>query len=176
MVLADRRFQKKRNQLPRWIADEILEGQTGLSTDAAVGLAKKFLRNIAQPLPKQQHQTTTNNGSSRANGNGIDPATGGPVGGIASLKGKDSWTLAELEIFQAEQRLRRGEGHEGREDAMMHDYMINESERARVDEVNGHGGRNGDKERGDPVPIRQMGVDEYDDGIDDEALMEMDIA
>ena len=57
---------------------------------------------------------------------------------------------------------------------MMHDYMINESERARHDGVNGH--ENGDKERGDPVPIRQMGVDEYEDGIDDEALMEMDIA
>jgi len=99
MVLADRRFQKKRNQLPRWIGDEILEGQTGLSTDAAVGMAKKFLRNIAQPLGK---------GQKVADG---------------TTKGKDSWTFEELESFQKEQKTRRGEGDVGREDVNMHDYM-----------------------------------------------------
>jgi len=85
MVLADRRFQKKRSQLPRWIADEILEGQTGLSTDAAVGMAKKFLRGIAQPLPIA-------------------------VEGVG-VKGKDSWDLKTLESFQAEQGMKRGEGN-----------------------------------------------------------------
>ena len=160
MVLADRRFQKKRSQLPRWIADEILEGQTGLSTDAAVGLAKKFLRNIAQPLPK------------------IPPARDG-VTGMESLKGKDSWSLAELEAFQAEQRARKGEGHEGREDAMMHDYM--HSAVNGTNGVNGHGDVNGDMELEElgldaaaEEGIGAGGTEEFDDGIDDDALMRMD--
>ena len=103
MVLADRRFQKKRTQLPRWIAEEILEGQTGLSTDAAVGMAKKFLRSIAQPL------------ASSVTGENTD--TNG-------ITGKDSWDLKTLENFQLEQKARRGEeGDMGREDAQMHDYM-----------------------------------------------------
>ena len=106
MVLADRRFQKKRGQLPRWINDEILEGQTGLSTDAAVGMAKKFMRNIAQPL-----------------------AAGGKASDV-STKGKDSWDLKELESFQKEQGMKRGmEGDMGREDAFMHDYMDSEVNR-----------------------------------------------
>ncbi|EHY58855.1 TFIIH/NER complex ATP-dependent 5'-3' DNA helicase subunit [Exophiala dermatitidis] len=99
MVLADRRFQKKRNQLPRWIAEEIHDGQTGLSTDAAVGMAKKFLRSIAQPLGTGQKA---------------------PDG---STKGKDSWDLKELEQFQREQKARRGEGDFGRHDAYSHDYL-----------------------------------------------------
>jgi hypothetical protein len=102
-VLADRRFQKKRTQLPRWIAEEILEGQTGLSTDAAVGMAKKFLRSIAQPL-----SSSITRGNTDTNG----------------IKGKDSWDLKTLENFQLEQKARRGEeGDMGREDAQMHDYM-----------------------------------------------------
>ena len=139
MVLADRRFQRKRNQLPRWISDEILEGQTGLSTDAAVGLAKKFLRTIAQPLNEAQR-------------NGI----------MESAKGKDSWTLAELERFQAEQRARKGEGHEGREDAQMHDYMESE-----VNVPNGNGHAHGTN--GHTIETR----DEFEDEIDDDDLMAM---
>jgi DNA excision repair protein ERCC-2 len=137
MVLADRRFQRKRNQLPRWISDEILEGQTGLSTDAAVGLAKKFLRTIAQPLNEAQR-------------NGI----------IESAKGKDSWTFVELERFQAEQRARKGEGHEGREDAQMHDYMESE-----VNVLNGNEHANGTN--GHMNELR----DEFEDEIDDDELM-----
>ena len=106
MVLADRRFQKKRGQLPRWINDEILEGQTGLSTDAAVGMAKKFMRSIAQPLAAGQKASD------------------------GSTKGKDSWDLKELESFQKEQGMKRGmEGDMGREDAFMHDYMDSEVNR-----------------------------------------------
>ena len=140
MVLADRRFQRKRNQLPRWISDEILEGQTGLSTDAAVGLAKKFLRTIAQPLNEAQR-------------NGI----------METAKGKDSWTLAELERFQAEQRARKGEGHEGREDAQMHDYMESE---VNVPNRNGHS----DATNGHTNGTR----DEFEDEIDDDELMAME--
>ncbi|KAL5334657.1 hypothetical protein BJX70DRAFT_377557 [Aspergillus crustosus] len=50
MVLADRRFQKKRNQLPKWISQAMLESETNLSTDMAVATAKKFLRTMAQPF------------------------------------------------------------------------------------------------------------------------------
>lgn len=49
MVLADRRFEKKRNQLPKWISQAILEGDINLSTDMAAAAAKKFLRTLAQP-------------------------------------------------------------------------------------------------------------------------------
>jgi DNA excision repair protein ERCC-2 len=139
MVLADRRFQRKRSQLPRWIADEIHEGQTGLSTDAAVGMAKKFLRTIAQPLNEAQR-------------NGV----------MESAKGKDSWTLTELERFQAQQRARKGEGHEGREDALMHDYMESEASRSNMQtNPNGTGGHtNGTR-------------DEFEDDVDDDELMAM---
>ena len=139
MVLADRRFQKKRSQLPRWIADEISEGQTGLSTDAAVGLAKKFLRNIAQPLRPGQKL---------------------PDG---STKGKDSWSFEELEMFQAEQKARRGEGGGdfGREDAAMHDYMHSDVNR---NGINGSAIVNGREV--------DMQDDEYGDGIEDADLIE----
>ena len=50
MVLADRRFQKKRNQLPKWIAQALLDAETALSTDQAVSAAKKFLKGLAQPF------------------------------------------------------------------------------------------------------------------------------
>jgi DNA excision repair protein ERCC-2 len=50
MVLADRRFQKKRGQLPKWINQALLDADTNLSTDMAVASAKKFLRTMAQPF------------------------------------------------------------------------------------------------------------------------------
>ncbi|GLA16751.1 DNA-dependent ATPase of the nucleotide excision repair factor 4 complex [Aspergillus niger] len=50
MVLADRRFQKKRNQLPKWINQAMLESETNLSTDMAAATAKNFLRTMAQPF------------------------------------------------------------------------------------------------------------------------------
>ena len=50
MVLADKRFQKKRSQLPKWINQALLDAETNLSTDMAVAAAKKFLRTMAQPF------------------------------------------------------------------------------------------------------------------------------
>ncbi|KAK4226991.1 hypothetical protein QBC38DRAFT_479011 [Podospora fimiseda] len=50
MVLADRRFQKKRAQLPKWINQEIRDSETNLSTDMAVSSARVFLRRMAQPF------------------------------------------------------------------------------------------------------------------------------
>jgi DNA excision repair protein ERCC-2 len=52
MVLADRRFQKKRNQLPKWIAQALPDQETNLSVDQAVAVAKKFLREMSVPYPK----------------------------------------------------------------------------------------------------------------------------
>lgn len=55
MVLADRRFAKKRNQLPKWINQAILDADVNLSTDMAIAAAKKFLRGMAQPVnPEDQ--------------------------------------------------------------------------------------------------------------------------
>ncbi|KKK14740.1 hypothetical protein ARAM_005453, partial [Aspergillus rambellii] len=56
MVLADRRFQKKRNQLPKWISQAMLESETNLSTDMAVATAKNFLRTMAQPFKSKDQE------------------------------------------------------------------------------------------------------------------------
>ena len=55
MVLADRRFSRKKNQLPKWIAQALNDSDTNLSTDMALATGKKFLRSLAQPSnPKDQ--------------------------------------------------------------------------------------------------------------------------
>lgn len=60
MVLADRRFQKKRAQLPKWINQAMLESDINLSTDMAVASAKRFLRTMAQPFGgKEQDGVST---------------------------------------------------------------------------------------------------------------------
>ncbi len=50
MVLADKRFARKRNQLPKWINQALLDSHSNLSTDMAVAATKKFLRTMAQPF------------------------------------------------------------------------------------------------------------------------------
>lgn len=50
MVLADRRFSRRKGQLPKWIAQGLLDADTNLSTDMAIASAKKFLRTSAQPI------------------------------------------------------------------------------------------------------------------------------
>ena len=55
-MLADRRFLKKRTQLPKWINQAILESEVNLSTDMAVGSAKKFLRGMAQPFKARDQE------------------------------------------------------------------------------------------------------------------------
>ncbi|PYH83187.1 DNA repair helicase RAD3 [Aspergillus uvarum CBS 121591] len=84
MVLADRRFQKKRNQLPKWISQAMLESETNLSTDMAVATAKNFLRTMAQPFKARDQE------------------------------GISTWSLADLEKHREkqmleEERLRREE-------------------------------------------------------------------
>ena len=56
MVLADRRFQKKRSQLPKWIAQAMLDSETSLSTEMAVSVAKKFLKTLAQPFAAKDQE------------------------------------------------------------------------------------------------------------------------
>lgn len=51
MVLADRRFQKKRTQLPKWISQNMPDSDTNLSVDQAVAVARKFLREMSVPYP-----------------------------------------------------------------------------------------------------------------------------
>ncbi|GKZ19948.1 DNA-dependent ATPase of the nucleotide excision repair factor 4 complex [Aspergillus brasiliensis] len=75
MVLADRRFQKKRNQLPKWINQAMLESETNLSTDMAVATAKNFLRTMAQPFKARDQE------------------------------GISTWSLADIERHREKQRL-----------------------------------------------------------------------
>jgi DNA excision repair protein ERCC-2 len=49
MVMADRRFQKKRNQLPKWIAQALQDSDANLSVDQAVAVSKAFLRDMSRP-------------------------------------------------------------------------------------------------------------------------------
>ncbi|KIW05611.1 DNA repair helicase rad15 [Verruconis gallopava] len=55
MVLADRRFQKKRTQLPKWIQQALTDAETNLSTEQAIAIAKRFLKDMSVPYePKMQ--------------------------------------------------------------------------------------------------------------------------
>ncbi|BCR86549.1 TFIIH/NER complex ATP-dependent 5'-3' DNA helicase subunit RAD3 [Aspergillus chevalieri] len=74
MVLADRRFQKKRTQLPKWISQAMLESETNLSTDMSVATAKNFLRTMAQPFKARDQE------------------------------GISTWSLADLERHKEKQR------------------------------------------------------------------------
>ncbi|KAJ5096855.1 hypothetical protein N7456_007576 [Penicillium angulare] len=56
MVLADRRFERKRPQLPKWINQAMLDSETNLSTDMAVSNAKNFLRTMAQPFQSRDQE------------------------------------------------------------------------------------------------------------------------
>lgn len=56
MVLADKRFAKKRSQLPKWINQALLDSDVEVSTDMAVGQAKKFLRGMAQPFGRKDQE------------------------------------------------------------------------------------------------------------------------
>jgi DNA excision repair protein ERCC-2 len=54
--LTQQRFarQDKRSKLPRWINQYITDAHSNLSTDMAVVLAKKFIRQISQPFDHTQ--------------------------------------------------------------------------------------------------------------------------
>ncbi len=52
MVFADKRYSRndKLSKLPKWIMQSIIEGNLSLSTEMAVHIARKFFREMAQPL------------------------------------------------------------------------------------------------------------------------------
>ncbi|KAL2855907.1 hypothetical protein BJY01DRAFT_204012 [Aspergillus pseudoustus] len=112
MVLADRRFQKKRNQLPKWISQALLESETNLSTDMAVATAKNFLRTMAQPFKAKDQE------------------------------GISTWSLADLEKHRQKQ--------------------MQEEQRVQLENIAHGNGANGANKRG---------VDEFDDGIDQDLMM-----
>jgi len=58
MVLADKRYGRKRTQLPKWIGQALHESDINLSTDMAVAAAKKFLRTMAQPMEERDGIST----------------------------------------------------------------------------------------------------------------------
>jgi DNA excision repair protein ERCC-2 len=76
MVLADKRFNKKIAQLPKWIQQGLDAKASKLSVDQAVGAAKAFLRDMSSPW-------TT-----------------------AEREGFSSWSLEDLERHQAKMRER----------------------------------------------------------------------
>ena len=149
MVLADRRFQKKRTQLPKWISSMIPDSQTALSTDAAVGMAKKFLRDVAQPasIGWNDKKATTEK----------------------DLLAKDSWGPEDLKLHQQFMKSKKAEGggDEGREIAGAMDYLPTD----RYMEVEGISG--GPVRRIDANGHAEPDGDMFDqDGLDDAAMLE----
>jgi DNA excision repair protein ERCC-2 len=56
MVLADKRFNKKVTQLPKWIQQGLEQKSTKLSIDQAVGNAKSFLRDMSRPWSRKEQE------------------------------------------------------------------------------------------------------------------------
>ncbi|XP_072163521.1 general transcription and DNA repair factor IIH helicase subunit XPD-like [Diadema setosum] len=55
MVFADKRYSRadKRGKLPRWIQEYMSDGVLNLSTDEAMQVSKRFLRQMAQPFKRE---------------------------------------------------------------------------------------------------------------------------
>jgi DNA excision repair protein ERCC-2 len=56
MVLADKRFNKKVTQLPKWIQQGLDAKSTKLSIDQAVGNAKAFLKDMSKPWSRKEQE------------------------------------------------------------------------------------------------------------------------
>ena len=80
MVLADRRFQKRRAQLPKWIAQAMQDADMNQSVDMAVSAAKRFLRQMAQPFDRDD----------------LEGRGAGKEGVV-----KSSWNARDLELHKA---------------------------------------------------------------------------
>ena len=52
MIFADKRYQRgdKRDKLPKWISENMKEGNMSLSTDMLVAVAREFMREMGQPV------------------------------------------------------------------------------------------------------------------------------
>jgi len=55
MVFADKRFSRadKRGKIPRWIQEHLTDNLCNLSTDEAIQISKKWLRQMAQPFNRK---------------------------------------------------------------------------------------------------------------------------
>lgn len=55
MIFADKRFsrQDKRSKLPKWIQEHLTDGYCGLSTEEAMQLSRRWLRQMAQPFTRE---------------------------------------------------------------------------------------------------------------------------
>ncbi|GMH54955.1 hypothetical protein TL16_g01789, partial [Triparma laevis f. inornata] len=58
MIFADARYNRrdKRNKLPKWIKQFLLDGFMNLSSDVAVSFTKQFLREMSQPIDQNKLQ------------------------------------------------------------------------------------------------------------------------
>lgn len=56
MVLADKRFVRKIDHLPKWMAQYVAESDKNMSIDIAISTAKQFLRTMAQPLEEKDQE------------------------------------------------------------------------------------------------------------------------
>ncbi|XP_013140531.1 PREDICTED: TFIIH basal transcription factor complex helicase XPD subunit-like [Papilio polytes] len=55
MIFADKRFSRadKRSKLPRWIQEHLRDSLCNLSTEEAVQICKRWLRQMAQPFTRE---------------------------------------------------------------------------------------------------------------------------
>jgi len=55
MIFADKRYSRsdKRGKLPKWIQEHLKDANSNLSTDEAINIGKRFLRQMAQPFRKE---------------------------------------------------------------------------------------------------------------------------
>jgi DNA excision repair protein ERCC-2 len=55
MIFADKRFSRadKRGKLPKWIQEHLRDSMCNLSTEEAVQISKKWLRQMAQPFSRE---------------------------------------------------------------------------------------------------------------------------
>lgn len=58
MIFADARYNRrdKRNKLPKWIKQFLLDGYLNLSTDVAITHVQTFLREMSQPINQEKLQ------------------------------------------------------------------------------------------------------------------------
>lgn len=55
MIFADKRFSRsdKRSRLPKWIQEHLTDNHCNLSTEEAMQIARKWLRQMAQPFSRE---------------------------------------------------------------------------------------------------------------------------
>lgn len=61
MIFADKRFsrQDKRSRLPKWIQEHLTDNHCNLSTEEAMQIARKWLRQMAQPFSREDQLGTS---------------------------------------------------------------------------------------------------------------------